>query len=225
MDEDKSDSRIIKIKRAYSQEEKLIKRDKIIEAADKLLVKGSFPLPSVNQIIKEAGVAKGTVYLYFKSKEEIYLGLLSKYFLNFESYIFEVLANSSKKDLSRNLANAYIEFAKKYPKGVYIATIAPLILENNLSSEFILVFKTGIADLTQQIVLAIKDITKHKSEDEIRTTFLVSYNMFLGSWQHCNPPTDVAKVLKENDLSKVLYNFESEFLKHFELLWRPITAN
>lgn len=189
-------------------------------AAQGLLVSGNFPLPSVNQIIKEAGVAKGTVYLYFESKEEIYLSLLSKYFIEFEDNMMILMANASEDDFQQALIDAYITFAKSAPKGVYLACIAPLILESNLSDAFIIRFKTGIRDLTSRILEKVASISGETDLNELRIKFLLSYNLFLGSWQHCHPPKNVLRVLVDEGLDSILYDFEKEFSRGHRAIWK-----
>lgn len=52
------------------------KREAILEAAFEVVtVKGYFET-TVDDICRKAGVAKGTVYLYFKDKADVYLGLV-----------------------------------------------------------------------------------------------------------------------------------------------------
>lgn len=159
------------------------------------------------------------MYLYFNSKEEIYLSLLGKYFTEFESDIEQLLDRSTNENFVQALIDAYIKFSKETPKGVYLACIAPLILESNLSDEFVTIFKTGVRDLTMRILQKISHITQDKNLDELRIKFLLSYNLFLGSWQHCHPPTNVKKILESQKLDSILYNFEKEFSKGFKLLW------
>ncbi|MFH1368951.1 MAG: TetR/AcrR family transcriptional regulator [Elusimicrobiota bacterium] len=53
-----------------------IKKQQIIEAAIKVLNKKEYFRVPVDEVAKQAGVAKGTIYLYFKSKEEIYFSVL-----------------------------------------------------------------------------------------------------------------------------------------------------
>lgn len=48
-------------------------RKKLIQAALKLLKEKGFKAINVEEITKEAGVAKGTFYIYFKRKEDIIL--------------------------------------------------------------------------------------------------------------------------------------------------------
>ncbi|MFH0947898.1 MAG: TetR/AcrR family transcriptional regulator [Elusimicrobiota bacterium] len=53
-----------------------IKRQKILNSAIAILNKKEYYKCPVDEIAKGAGVAKGTVYLYFKSKEDIYLSII-----------------------------------------------------------------------------------------------------------------------------------------------------
>jgi len=55
-------------------------RDKIVEAALKLLARKSFSRVSVREIADEANVAKGTVFHYFKSKFDIGLAVLDMFY-------------------------------------------------------------------------------------------------------------------------------------------------
>jgi len=53
-----------------------IKRQQILDAAIRILNRKQVHLCPVNDIAREAGIAKGTVYLYFSSKEELYFSVL-----------------------------------------------------------------------------------------------------------------------------------------------------
>ena len=53
------------------EEKKNLKRNKIIEAASKLFLDKSFASTAVDDVVKMAGVAKGTFYLYFKDKYDL----------------------------------------------------------------------------------------------------------------------------------------------------------
>src|SRR5262245_34142543 len=63
------------VKRAYSDEEKQQRQQKIIEAAQILLTQKSYYSINMDDVAKTAGLAKGTVYLYFKTKEELFLSV------------------------------------------------------------------------------------------------------------------------------------------------------
>ncbi|WP_164848302.1 hypothetical protein [Halobacteriovorax sp. HLS] len=131
-----------------------------------------------------------------------------------------LLDSSEKDNIIEKILKAYMDLATNTPKAVYLSSIAPLILENGLSDEYILKFKSKVKDITMKIVTKIAEILETKDIKKVSSTFLVSYNFFLGSWQHCNPPENVKRVLSQNDLSDLIYDFEKELSTAFRILWK-----
>ena len=64
------------LKRAYGGEDKQARRRAILAAAAMLFGDGRGDLPTAHAIAQACGLAKGTVYLYFRSKEAIFSALL-----------------------------------------------------------------------------------------------------------------------------------------------------
>lgn len=61
--------------RAIAPIDKLERHDAILAAAERLLVDHPGRMPNVADVAAEAGLAKGTVYLYFPSKDELLLAV------------------------------------------------------------------------------------------------------------------------------------------------------
>ncbi|BCS80420.1 TetR/AcrR family transcriptional regulator [Anaerocellum diazotrophicum] len=59
-------------------QKKLIKENKLLEAAYNLFIEKGITATAIDEIVKKAGVAKGTFYLYFKDKEDILEKLILK---------------------------------------------------------------------------------------------------------------------------------------------------
>src|SRR5579863_7944274 len=53
------------------------KRERILAAALRLFANQTYQAVTMDRVAEAAGVAKGTLYLYFPSKEALYLGILS----------------------------------------------------------------------------------------------------------------------------------------------------
>jgi AcrR family transcriptional regulator len=56
------------------------RRQRILEAATTVFARKGYRHTSVADIIEAAGIARGTFYLYFQSKEEIFLALIDRWF-------------------------------------------------------------------------------------------------------------------------------------------------
>ncbi|MCZ6468366.1 MAG: TetR/AcrR family transcriptional regulator [Candidatus Dadabacteria bacterium] len=68
------------------------RKEEIIKAASNLFSQKSYHDVTMDQIAGEVGVAKGTIYLYFKSKENLYLGILEHTFETIESILEKEIA-------------------------------------------------------------------------------------------------------------------------------------
>jgi AcrR family transcriptional regulator len=53
-------------------------RDAILDATDRMLAKYGYKKMTIDDLAKEVGIGKGTVYLHFKSKEEIALSHIDR---------------------------------------------------------------------------------------------------------------------------------------------------
>jgi AcrR family transcriptional regulator len=54
------------------------KREQIIEGAKRVFMSVGFDAASMNDITREAGVSKGTIYVYFENKEDLFAALIGR---------------------------------------------------------------------------------------------------------------------------------------------------
>jgi TetR/AcrR family transcriptional regulator len=209
---------VVMAKRAISTEDKNKKKELILNGALQLLEEGRFPLPSVNEICAHIKEAKGTVYLYFKSKEEIYLTAL---ILAFEAFVASLTERLENKKITTSAAVALTikDFTEQQPKMAYLAVITPIVLEQNVSEEFIHAFKRGLLTMTTELAKRIH--TKEgMSVNQARVHFLVSYNLFIGMWQHLNPAKSIQVIIEDNDLLDLQFDFYSTYKKMLDRIWQ-----
>jgi len=67
------------------------RRQKIMNAASELFIQHGYRKTSMDDVAKRAGVAKGTVYLYFKNKSDLLMHAIAEEKMRFMSGIFEIL--------------------------------------------------------------------------------------------------------------------------------------
>ncbi len=90
------------------QENALKTRQKLIDTAENLLKANGFNALCVEDITKNAGVAKGTFYVYFKHKEDIVSEICRGYFKQIETKIYEM----DSADLIEKLSLYFDNFMK-----------------------------------------------------------------------------------------------------------------
>lgn len=72
-----------------------VKRNEILDCAAKLFMIKGYESTSVNTILKEIGIAKGTFYYYFDSKEEVMDGVVMRFVDEELKYAQSILADDS----------------------------------------------------------------------------------------------------------------------------------
>ncbi|MGC9172483.1 TetR/AcrR family transcriptional regulator [Caldisericum sp.] len=98
------------------------KREQIIEVSEKLFLEKGFPNTSVEDITNVLGIAKGSFYTYFSSKEELLKEIVSKTLKN----IYEELSQFSfeNKDVEKSFeefVSLNIELAKSYGPSIIVS--------------------------------------------------------------------------------------------------------
>jgi len=103
--------------------EKEQRKMQIIKAGEKPFFKKGLENTTMDEIAKACELSKGTLYLYFKSKEELYLTIMLKAM----NILYEMMKEKSGKipvspEKFRAISEAYLEYYKKYPNYFNIVT-------------------------------------------------------------------------------------------------------
>lgn len=94
-------------------------RDKLLQAAEIEFGDKGFHAAAISGITYRAGVALGTFYTYYESKEEIFKDLVSYMSHRTRRWIAERVAGAPDRMAAERLGiEAYIEFARRH-KGIY----------------------------------------------------------------------------------------------------------
>jgi TetR/AcrR family fatty acid metabolism transcriptional regulator len=84
-------------RRAVSKEDKSKRRDEIVTAAKKVFARNGFHATTISHIAKEAGLAYGSVYWYFDSKDELFHALMAAEGDALRAHIAAALAAASSR--------------------------------------------------------------------------------------------------------------------------------
>ena len=93
---------------------RISKKNNIIRVAAKLFSDKSFHDVTMDEIAEQVGVAKGTLYLYFSSKENLYLEILEHTFDTIESLLeTEVAKSDSAPEKLKKVLAIIIKFYRE----------------------------------------------------------------------------------------------------------------
>lgn len=83
------------IRRGWMRKEAEVRKNEILDAADELFGQKGFDGTSTNDILEKVGIARGTLYYHFKSKEEIMDALIERYSIRLLETAKEIAADKS----------------------------------------------------------------------------------------------------------------------------------
>lgn len=97
------------------------KQKRIIESAKQEFSENFYEDASINKIIKEINMPRGSFYLYFENKEDLYLYILELYLKEFKKILLELL--------EKNNHNIFESFISIYDYIVDIKTIEKNLID------------------------------------------------------------------------------------------------
>lgn len=146
------------VKKPRVEARKLEKRERILQSAAKIFARKGFYNARISEIAKHAGVADGTIYLYFKNKDDILISV-------FEESVGKIIRSFRDKlktisDPARQIhefARMHLMIVKTDPD---LASV--LLLELRQSNRFIKEYQgTSLSDYLNLISEIIRDGQEH----------------------------------------------------------------
>lgn len=107
----------VQVKPAEETQEDSAKRRQILEGARRAFLANGFDAASMNEIARAAGVSKGTLYVYFKSKEELFEAIVEAQIREQAQQIFNLDREADIEGELKRLGRAFSQFMAR-PGGV-----------------------------------------------------------------------------------------------------------
>ncbi len=118
------------------EREKEQRRNAIIDAAERLFFSRGFDNVSMDDIAKEVELGKGTLYLYFKSKDSLFFAIVARKHREFVELLKERLKDQvTGGQKLRTIIRCYVDFAKKNPKYNDMACTFGPVIWSRMNSE------------------------------------------------------------------------------------------
>jgi AcrR family transcriptional regulator len=194
-------------RRVVNDSDKASKRIQILSIATPLFEKYSYNRISMEQVAQKAGIAKGTLYLYFKTKEELCLAIHSNDYSDWFGELNQLLISSRKEISAIQFAKWFCESLRKRSRFLNTLPIVPIILEQNISLEAARNYKSLILNHLIENLLLLKEKLNLTSKDVSKKLFFQIHGITVGLWSHGFPVKVVEELLKEEEFKDLKVDY------------------
>lgn len=200
-----------KYQRARTDEQRMDRRQVLLQAAWHLFQKRDFSKINIAEIAQEAGVAKGTVYLYFPTKEELFISLQEQELAAWFDALDARLLDLGNKGDAQAVSHAIISSLQERGDMARLLTITHTILEKNISYPAALQYQRKLLERVEQTgVYLVTCLPWLKSSHGAILIFRI-YALIIGLYQLAHPALVVRAIIaREPDMAPLALDFESE---------------
>lgn len=173
-------------------------RNKLLKSAEIEFGEKGFHEAAISGITYRAGVALGTFYTYFESKEEIFQALVSYMSNHTRSWIAERIATASDRMEAERLGlEAYIEFARQH-KGIYRIISEAEFIANDAFREHYMGFNQAYQ---KNLKKAAADKHIREGDYDVWSWSIMGMAVFLGmryaEWDESMPAAQIAEIVTD----------------------------
>jgi len=205
------------------EREKEQRRNDIIDAAERIFFSKGHENATMDDVAEEAELSKGTLYLYFKNKEELYLAIhLRGNKILHELFVKAVESEKTGLEKTKAIGRAYVDFFNKYPDYFnamiyYESHMIDFKDQDSVAALCLLEGKATLETLIDAIVTGIKDGSIRSDIDPIKTA--------ISLWGQTTGIVQIATLKEEIVLSPHFAMSANEVIDYtFDLIYHALKA-
>ena len=196
-------------KRARSDTDKQARREHLLATARELWRERGFATLTMSEVASRAGLAKGTTYLYFQTKEELLLALLTEeleaWFAELNAHL-ETAGTLEPAQVARAVAAGFAsrDTLKR------LVTIQAVILEHNIGEAAALEFKRFLLHHATRTGTLLERRLRFLRQGDGMTLLQRVNALVIGFGQLSDPSEQIAAFLERDDLRPLRVDFASQ---------------
>ena len=204
--------------RAIATEDKAERRQEILDAVEGLYLRHPDRMPSVAEVAEKAGVAKGTVYLYFPSKEEMLLALHELHVQRF----FQALGKKLREPGPLTFDDIFPvtrDHIIRVPGYLPLTSRCFGMMDREIPLAAAIEFKARVAQILMAAGEGLERHFKGLGHGGGLLILMHSYALIVGLWQLLHPNERFGKAMARPELKLLMLDYEAEVEKALRALW------
>jgi AcrR family transcriptional regulator len=201
------------MRRAIRDDQKELRRQAILEVAWSLFKEQPYEAINMQEVAAQSGLAKGTLYLYFQTKEELFLEVLEQQFEGWMEEINGSLAQLPQPSPPEMVVETFSHALGEHPALLRLLAMSHSILEQNVSLDAVIRFKASTYSRLDKIGSHLERLLPQLKAGEGALFLLYGNALIIGLYGMANPAPKVAEALAS---IPTLNHFQLDFSHHFQ---------
>lgn len=207
--------------RAVGAEDKEARRHAILDALEKLFVRHPARMASVAEVAEAAKLAKGTVYLYFPSKEEMLLALHERHVEGFFDELAALLRGPGPLTFGE-----IFEVARRHivrgPGYLDLTARCMGLMDREIPLERALEFKMRVGQMLAQSGSELERHFPRLAPGDGVGLLCNSYGLMVGLWQLMHPNQRFGAAMQRPEMRMFQRDYETEVERAVLALWTGV---
>ncbi|MCG8418171.1 MAG: TetR family transcriptional regulator [Proteobacteria bacterium] len=206
------------VQRARRREDKEARRRTIMEAALALFEERRFAEVKMIDVARAANLAKGTVFLYFPTKEALFLDILEELLVDWLDEVNRNLDSGKGRWTSARVRRILTETLVPRDSFIRLLGLITNVLEENVDVKRVVAFKRRLLDLLNNTGGRLERRLDFLGSGEGAHLILQIYAAVVGVKQLTDPGQVAREALQRPELESLNLDFETELREFFLIL-------
>jgi len=204
--------------RAIAAQDKEDRRHALLDAAEALFLAQPDRMANVAEVAKAAGLAKGTVYLYFPSKEEMLLSLHERHVTRFFAALMKVLDSRKHVGFDEVWSVTRANLVR-VPGYLALSSRCFGLMDRDIPTEPAVAFKVRVGLALAGAGAGLERHFPALRQGEGAMLLQHSYGLIAGLWQLLHPIERFGTAMERAELALFRRDYEREVEKALRALW------
>jgi AcrR family transcriptional regulator len=212
------------MKRAHHPDQREQRRQAIMTTVGRIFAEKPFSAIRMSDLAQELGLAKGTLYLYYPTKESLFLALLQEHLELWFDRVESILDTLARPANPEAISEALMEGLRRDPQLPRLLALLHGVLEQNVTRDEAVAFKRFLRARTAQAAARMEHHLPGQAPGTGRLVFFRLHALVIGVQSMAAPPPIIQEALQDSDLADLAVDFEAFLAPCLRDLLRGMTT-